>query len=53
LCGNPTPASALVETHVGPTERAPHADVVLWLCLACAVELTEAADDAKHDGGWR
>jgi len=53
LCGNPTPASALVETHVGPTQRAPHADVVLWLCVACAVELTEAADDAKHDGGCR
>jgi hypothetical protein len=30
LCGNPTPASALVETHVGPTERSPHADVVWW-----------------------
>ena len=47
LCGNPTPASALVETHVGPTERSPYADVVLWLCLACAVELTEVVDDAQ------
>ena len=51
LCGNPTPARDLVETHVGPTERAPHADVVWWLCLACAVELTEAADDEHHNGG--
>jgi hypothetical protein len=47
LCGNPTPTSTLVETHVGPTQRFPYADVVLWLCVACAVELTEAADDAN------
>jgi hypothetical protein len=23
----------------------------VWLCVACAVELTETADDAKGDGG--
>jgi hypothetical protein len=53
LCGNPTPAGALVETHVEPTNRHPKADVVVWLCVACAVELTETADDATHDGSRR
>ena len=53
LCGNPTPTGALVETHVEPTNRHPKADVVVWLCVACAVELTDAADDAKHEGDRR
>jgi hypothetical protein len=51
LCGNPTPINVLVETHVGPTERYPWADVVVWLCVACAVEVTApAGGDAKQDG---
>jgi hypothetical protein len=53
LCGNPVASSALVETHVEPTNRYPTADVVVWLCLACAVEVTDVADDATHDGGRR
>jgi len=53
LCGNPTPTSALVETHVEPTNRHPKADVVVWLCVACAVEVSDVADDAKGDGGRR
>ena len=44
LCGNPTAAMALVETHVGPTRQHPKADVVLWLCPSCARELTDAGD---------
>ena len=40
LCGNPTRVTALVETHVGPT-RQHKADVVLWLCPPCALELTD------------
>ena len=40
LCGNPAPARALLEAHVGPTRRYPRADVVVWLCVACAVDIT-------------
>jgi hypothetical protein len=40
LCGNPTPAGALVEVHVGPAPRLPRADVVAWLCMACTVDVT-------------
>jgi hypothetical protein len=40
LCGNPTSIETLVEAHVGPTRRHPRADVVLWLCPACAVAVT-------------
>jgi hypothetical protein len=40
LCGNPTLIGALVEAHVGPTRRHPRADVVVWLCPACALEAT-------------
>jgi hypothetical protein len=47
LCGNPTPAGALVEVHVGPAPRLPRADVVAWLCEACAVQVTAPG------GGWR
>jgi hypothetical protein len=53
LCGNPVSTSALVETHLEPTTRYPKADVVVWLCMACAVEVTDPADDAKHGGGRR
>jgi hypothetical protein len=41
LCGNPTATAALVEAHVGPTRQHPKADVVLWLCPPCAVEVTD------------
>ena len=51
LCGNPVATSALVETHLEPSNRDPNADVVAWLCLACAVEATDLANDIKHDGG--
>jgi hypothetical protein len=40
LCGNPSLTDELVEAHVGPTGRHPRADVVLWLCVACALEVT-------------
>jgi hypothetical protein len=40
LCGNPTPTRALVEVHLGPTRCYPRADVVWWLCPACALEVT-------------
>jgi hypothetical protein len=54
LCGNPVPFDLLVEAHVGPTRRHPHADVVVWLCVACAVDIcTGPADDRKRDGGRR
>ena len=39
LCGNPTATAALLEVHVGD-RRLPRADVVVWLCLACALEVT-------------
>jgi hypothetical protein len=45
LCGNPTRFAALVETHVGPTKQHSKADVVLWLCPPCALELT---DPGRH-----
>jgi hypothetical protein len=51
LCGNPVATSALVETHLEPPNRYPKADVVAWLCLACAVQATALADDIKHLGG--
>jgi hypothetical protein len=40
LCGNPTAPGALLEAHVGPTKRHPRADVVVWLCPACALAVT-------------
>ena len=45
LCGNPVSTSALVETHLEPTNRYPKADVVVWLCLACAVALTDVTEE--------
>jgi hypothetical protein len=53
LCGNPVSTSALVETHLEPTNRYPKADVVVWLCVACALEATDLGDGAKLDGGRR
>jgi hypothetical protein len=55
LCGNPAPARALLEAHVGPTKRYPRADVVVWLCVACAVDITTArpADDPERQGDRR
>jgi hypothetical protein len=50
LCGNPVSTSALVETHLEPTNRYPKADVVVWLCLACAVALTDATDVTEEFG---
>jgi hypothetical protein len=41
LCGNPTATNALVEAHLGPTIQHPRADVVVWLCPACALEVTD------------
>jgi hypothetical protein len=51
LCGNPTPTKALVEAHVGPTKQHPQADVVLWLCPPCALELTDPSDHPPPDKG--
>ena len=55
LCGNPTATNALVETHLEPTKRYPYADVVAWLCVACAVDVTDEAADGglTSDGGRR
>jgi hypothetical protein len=51
LCGNPIPTKALVEVHVGPTKQHPRADVVLWLCSPCALELTDPSDHPPPDKG--
>jgi hypothetical protein len=51
LCGNPTATTALVETHVGPTRQHSKADVVLWLCPPCALELSDAGDHQYRDKG--
>jgi hypothetical protein len=54
LCRSPVPFDALLEAHVGPTKRHPRADVVVWLCVACAVDVTAGpADGSKRDGGPR
>ncbi|HEY2958872.1 MAG TPA: hypothetical protein VGM21_11800 [Actinomycetota bacterium] len=54
LCGNPAPERALLEAHVGPTRRYPWADVVVWLCVACAVDVTaRPADDPECQGDRR
>ena len=57
LCGNPTPTSALVEAHVGPTRQHPKADVVVWLCPPCANEVTDpngpTTPPRKAHGGER
>jgi hypothetical protein len=49
LCGNPTATSALAEAHVGPTRQHPKADVVLWLCPSCALELTDPGQHQRPD----
>ena len=51
LCGNPTATKALVEAHVGPTRQHPKADVVLWLCPPCALELTDPGQHQRPDKG--
>jgi hypothetical protein len=51
LCGNPTAITALVEAHVGPTKRHPKADVVLWLCPPCALEVTDPDQPQPPDKG--
>jgi hypothetical protein len=51
LCGNPTATAALVEAHVGPTKQDPKADVVLWLCPPCAIELTDVRHHSYSEKG--
>jgi len=51
LCGNPVPTSTLVETHVGPTEQHPKADVVLLLCPPCALEVTDPSQPQPPEKG--
>jgi len=51
LCGNPTATTALVEAHVGPTRQHPKADVVLWLCPPCALELTDVRHHSYPEKG--
>jgi hypothetical protein len=51
LCGNPTATKALVEAHVGPTTQQPKADVVVWLCPPCALELTDHGEHPLSDKG--
>ena len=52
LCGNPAPPAALLEAHVGPTKRHPRADVVVWLCPACALAVTNPRGQLPAEG-WR
>ena len=51
LCSNPTAIAALVEAHVGPTTQHPKADVVLWLCPPCALELTDVRHHSYSEKG--
>jgi hypothetical protein len=53
LCGNPTAPAALLEAHVGPTKGYPRADVVVWLCPACAHAVTNPSHGRPTAGGWR
>jgi hypothetical protein len=53
LCGNPTAPAALLEAHLGPTKRHPRADVVVWLCPACALAVTDPGHQPHTTGGWR
>jgi hypothetical protein len=53
LCGNPTAPAALLEAHVGPTKGHPRADVVVWLCPACAQAVTDPVDGRPSMRGWR
>ena len=50
LCGNPTITKALVEAHIGPTKQDPKADVVVWLCLPCAVEVSDPGHQPTEKG---
>jgi ribosomal protein L37AE/L43A len=52
LCGNPTAPGALLEAHVGPTKGHPRADVVVWLCPACALAVTDPGYQRPTVGGW-
>jgi hypothetical protein len=53
LCGNPTAPAALLEAHVGPTKRHPRADVVVWLCPACALAVSDPGQGRPSAGWWR
>ena len=35
--------------HVGPTKQHPKADVVVWLCPPCALELTDPGQHQRPD----
>jgi len=50
LCGNPTATAALLEVHVG-NRRLPRADVVVWLCPACALAVTSPGRRRADPGG--
>jgi hypothetical protein len=49
-CGNPTATAALLEAHFG-TRRLPRADVVVWLCPACALPVTSPGRGRAGPGG--
>jgi hypothetical protein len=51
LCGNATRVNALMETHVGPTGQHPKADVVVWLCPACAQEVSDPGHPQPPEKG--
>jgi hypothetical protein len=53
VCGNPTTPAALLEAHVGPTKGQPRADVVVWLCPACADAITDPGRQKHTVRGWR
>jgi hypothetical protein len=53
LCGNPTAPAALREAHLGPTKHHPRADVVVWLCPACALAVTAPGHERPTAGRWR
>jgi hypothetical protein len=53
LCGNPTAPAALVEAHLGPATGHPKGDVVVWLCPACALAVTDPSRQPPPTvGGW-
>jgi hypothetical protein len=52
LCGNPTAPAALLEVHIGPTKGHPRADVVVWLCPACAHAITDPGRQQPTMRGW-
>jgi hypothetical protein len=47
-CQHPTPIQALVEVHFGPSPGNHKADIVNWLCSACALAVTRPTRPAAR-----